>query len=301
MKKMTFLLFLFFLIGAAAQNKMTVGVMAFQSPSAQNKDRAAQLQEIVMEALSSKSNIEALDRSKDELLNKELDAQIDERYIASKQLVEQGKKFGAQHLIVGTLTNIDVSEGKKPTGGPSFGPYGAVRSVGSAIAANVTNYKANISFSLQIIDVETGTVISHKAFNQSKDNFSGPGMGSSKEDAVVSAMKNSKEKILLWLNETYPSTITIVKVEEKTGSGKPKTILMTGIDESYQKGDKLLLQETELIPSGSSAAPLKRIKPIASITIVERQGDFTVCKVNDGAEMIDERVGKTGTLSIKNK
>ncbi|HOZ75307.1 MAG TPA: hypothetical protein PLS51_07945 [Flavobacterium sp.] len=63
----------------------------------------------------------------------------------------------------------------------------------------------------------------------------------------------------------------------------------------------MLLQETELIPSGSSAPPLKRIKPIASITIVERQGDFTVCKVNDGAEMIEERVGKTGTLSIKNK
>jgi hypothetical protein len=298
MKKITFLLSLFFVIGVAAQNsKMTVGVMAFQSSSAQYKARAAQLQEIVMEALSSKSNIEALDRSKDDLLNKELDAQIDERYIASKQLVEQGKKSGAQHLVVGTLTSCEVSEQKKANG-PSFGPYGAV---GKTIANSVTNYRANLSFSMQIIDVETGKVISHKAFNQSKDNFSAPGMGNSKEDAVVSAMKNSKEKILLWLNETYPSTITIVKVEEKTGSGKPKTILITGIDESYNKGDKLLLEETELIPSGSSAPPLKRIKSIATITIVEKQGDFTVCKVNDGAEMIEERVGKTGTLSIKNK
>jgi curli biogenesis system outer membrane secretion channel CsgG len=295
MKKITFLLLLVLFKMSAQDSKISVGVMAFVSSEKENASRASQLQEIVIEVLSLKTNIEPIDRSKDALLNQELDVQINERSIASKKLVEQGKKIGANNLIIGTLTSIEVNEEKTSIGKLS----GLVGGFGG----NTSNFKANISFSLQIIDVETGKIISHKAFNKTADNVgvSIPilGSGNSKEKAIVNAMDDSKKKILSWLNEVYPSLIKILKIEERTKSGKPKTILVTGVDSSLKEGSKLILEEIELISSGIGTEPLRRYKKIASLVLKEKQGDITVCKISEGEDIIEEKMTNGSKLNIK--
>lgn len=288
MKKITLLFLLVVFKMSAQDTKVSVAVMPFQSSISSNSARAAQLQEIVLEVLSLKTNIEPIDRSKDLLLNKELDIQINERSIASKKLVEQGKKIGANQLIIGTLTSLEV--------GKNNGSSGLLDGI---INDNTAAFKANISFSLQIIDVETGKIISHKSFNKSKDKIGLIilGTGSSEESAIVSAMEDCKKKILSWLNEVYPSLIKIVKIEERK-NGKPKTILITGIDNSLNVGSKLSLEETEIIDGGNNES-LNRIRKIATLVIKEKQGDITVCKITDGEEVIEEKMSNGSKLSIK--
>lgn len=297
MKKITLFLLLLVLFKMSAQDsKIAVAVMPFQSSSSVDKARAAQLQEIVLEILSLKSNIDPIDRSKDALLNMELDLQLDVRTYASKKLVEQGKKIGANQLIIGTLTNIEVKEEKTST--PNIPGLGK-------IGGNTTNFKASISFSMQIIDVETGKIISHKAFNKTSDNIGVAipilGSGNSEENAVVNAMADCKKKILSWLNENYPSIIMIESIEERSKKGKPKTVLVSGVDNSLQEGSKLILEEIVIIKAESNGQHKQRIIPIAILEIKEKQGDYTLCKVTEGEDVLEEKMANGNKLNIKVK
>ncbi len=295
MKKITLLLLLVLFKMSAQDSRISVAVMPFQSSTQENKPRATQLKEIVVEVLSLKTNIQLIDRANDSLLNLELDTQIDLRSYASKKLVEQGKKMGADQLIIGTLTNIEVNEEKTS--------LGKIPGIGT-ISGNSSNFKASISFSMQIVDVETGKIISHKAFNKTSDNIgvSIPilGSGNSKEKAIINAMEDMKKKILSWLNEIYPSIIMIERIEERSKNGKPKTILVSGVDSSLKEGAKLILEEIEILTQ-SDGKQRNLVKKIATLEIKEKQGDFTLCKVIDGEDVLEEKMANGNKLNIKAK
>ncbi len=281
MKRNTLLsiLLIVFTFSYAQDSKTTVGILPFSSIK-NNKEITTELQEIVLEALNKKSNILTIDRSKETLLNKELDLQTSERSIASKKLVAQGKKMGADHLLIGTLISFDV-----------------IREKGSSDV-----YNASLIFSLQIIDVETGKIINQKKFNQNNIDSSLLGLlgnTDTKDDAKINAISNSKREIRFWLNEVYPPLIKVVAIEKRNKNGKPKTILITGVDNSLKVGFKLVLEETELIPNGTNKEPLRRIKKVATLVILEKQGDITVCKITDGEDTIEEKIKNGIELNIR--
>jgi hypothetical protein len=284
------LILLLTFINIIAQNhKTTIGLIPFSSTVPKNKVITIEIQEIVLEALNTKSNIITIDRSKDALLNKELDLQINEKSMASKKLVEQGKKMGADHLIIGTTVSYETIREKGSSSG-----------LGGLFTDKNTFYnKSTIVFSLQILDVETGKIINQKIFNQTNENKSILGNDDTKDEAKAKAILSLKKNILLWLNEVYPIPIKILKIEDRTKSGKPKTILLTGVDNSFNIGKKLILEETELIQVENGKEPLRRTKKIASLTISEKQGDITVCKITDGEDIIEDKINKGNLLSIK--
>lgn len=288
-KRIATLLFLLILKSFAQNSKVTIGLIPFSSTVTKNKVLTAEIQDMVLEALNTKNNITTIDRSKDEFLNKELDLQINERSIASKKLVEQGKKMGADQLMIGTVISFE-SVRKKGTSGV----------IGGLIDdKSGYYYQSTIVFSLQIIDVETGKIISQKTFKQSNEDKSILGNNDSKDESKTKAISISKAAIVMWLNEIYAPKIKIIKIEERTKSGKPKTILVTGIDNSLPVGKKLILEETELIEVEKGKVPLKRTKKIAAITITEKQGDVTVCKVTDGENIIEDKIAIDNSLTIK--
>ncbi|MBN8641265.1 MAG: hypothetical protein J0L86_05565 [Flavobacteriales bacterium] len=281
--------FIFVLKSFAQTSKTTIGLMPFTSTVSKNKILTAEIQDIVLESLNTKNNITTIDRSKDDFLNKELDLQINERSIASKKLVEQGKKMGADQLIVGTVISFESVRKKG-----SSGVIGGLIDDKSGYY-----YESTIVFSLQIIDVETGKIVSQKTFKQTNEDKSILGNDDSKDESKNKAIASSKAAIVVWLNEIYAPKIKILKVEERTKSGKPKTILVTGIDNSLAVGKKLILEETELIEIEKGKEPLKRTKKVATLTITEKQGDITVCKVTDGENTIEDKITTKNTLTIK--
>ncbi len=297
MKTTTITILLLMLLKVNAQEKSIVAIMPFISSIKENRPKAMQLKEIVFETLTLKTNIEPLDRATDSLLNDELDRQMSDRSIASAKLVEQGRKIGAKHLIIGTLTDINVVENESAAKNGSLGVGILKKTVG-----NSDNFKASISFSLQIIDVETGKVISHRAFNNTKDKagIALPilGTGTSKEQAIVAAMEDSKNKIVEWLNELYPAEIKIVRIKDKDKNGKPKTLQIKGVDKSLKEGDQLIIQEIVLIPDGNNK-PLQEITTIGKLTIKEKQGDLTLCIITEGATVIEEKINNGNELNIK--
>jgi hypothetical protein len=263
--------------------KTSVAIMPFVYSMPDYKNRASQIQEIVIELLSKKSSINLIDRSKDTLLLRELDFQIREQSIASKDLVRQGKVLGAQNMIIGTVSNIKVEE-KKGTNGISIGNLA---------------YKANISYSLQLMDVESGMILSQKSFSNAKagilDMFSGPSPTS--EAAIAAAIRVTKKSVLEWLNESYPPDIKILRIEERDKKGLPATILVTGIDEALAKGTKLSLNEIEMLDAGEGKK-LKRSKNIADLKISDKQGEITICKITAGEKTIEEKINSGVKLEV---
>ena len=284
------LLALFLLLGCfnqrthAQSEKTSIAIFPFVASLPENRGRASQIQQIVSEILRQKSNIELIDRSNDSLLVKELDFQIREQSVAAKGLVQQGKILGAQQIIVGTVSNVTVDE--KNTS--NF-------NIITKKTKSATQYTASVSFALQLSDVETGKVINQRAFNN-RDITAGKVLnllnvesGTSREEAILNAIKSTRGLILAWINESHPAEIKILKIEERDKKGYPETILVTGIDASLQKGSQVTVNEIEMIDAGDGKS-LKRTKKIVELKVKEIQGDITVCRVMDGEKVLEEKM-----------
>lgn len=285
MNKMFILIMAFFSITATYSQKTPVAIFPFVSALPENKARASEIQQIVIEILRNKSDIELIDRSNDSLLVKELDNQIREISVAASGLVAQGKVLGAKQMIVGTVSNVTVEEKKANN---------LKMLIGKKNATN-TEYSATINFALQLTDIETGKVINQKSFNSKRDvveamrDIFNVGINNTREGAILAAIKSTRGLISSWINESYPPEIKILKIEDRDKSGYPQTILVSGIDATLQKGSKVVINEIEMFDAGNGKS-LKRTKKMAELKVKEIQGDITVCTVTDGEKTLEEKM-----------
>lgn len=264
-------------------DKTSIAIFPFVSASPQHKARASQIQQLVVEVLRKKSNIELIDRSNDSLLVRELDIQIREQSVAADGLVRQGKILGAKQMIVGTLSNLTVDSKTSTT-------YNFLTKRNQII----TQYTATINFALQLSDVETGMVLSQKVF--SNNEFNAGSLlnllsvgGDPREQAIVNAIKAVRKQISAWINESYPPEIMILKIDERNKKGNAETVLVSGIDASIQKGSLIIVNEIEMFDAGGGKM-LRRTKKIAVLKVKDMQGDITICKVTDGEKVLEEKM-----------
>ncbi len=278
----------------AQSPKTSVAIFPFKSALPENRGRASQIQQFVVEILRKKSDIDLIDRSNDSALMKELDYQIREQSMASNNLVQQGKVLGANQMIIGTLSNINVE--KKTTNG--------INSFTKKYETN-TSYSASVNFALELIDVETGNILNQKSFDNSEGGGKflglnlglGGGSGNSSDEAIQDAIRATKKSILTWVNQCYPPTIKILKIEDRDKKGFPQTILVLGVDESLSKGAKLNLNELEDLDIGGGKK-VTRSKKVGELKITDKQGDITVCKVTDGEKTLESRMTDGSKLVI---
>lgn len=284
------LLFLFTLaipcLGTAfsQSEKTSIAIFPFTATADANKGYATVIQQLVVEILRKKSGIQLIDRSNDSLQVKELDLSMREVSVDAKGPAEQGKLLLGAQMIVGTLSNVSVEE-KSNT------------SVSGGRSVINKTYTASLSFAMQLSDVETGKVISHKLFGgvQNSGGFlSTIGLNAftnadTKEEAIASAIKNTRKQIIKWFNELYPPEINIFKIEERDKKGKPETVLVTGVDESFSRGSQFYVHEIEMLDTGNGKK-LRRLKKIARLKITELQGEVTVCKVSDGEDILEDKM-----------
>lgn len=266
-----------------AQSKTPLAIFSFVASQPENKSRAAQIQQLVVELLNRKSDVELLDRTNDNLIIKELDMQIREQSMASSGLVQQGKLLGAKQMLVGTVTNVKV-EHKQVTSYDLLTQKSRI----------VTRYNASIAFALQLSDVESGKVISQRIFDSRKVinkafDILNVGLGNSPEEAIASAIKGTKKQIKEWLNDLFQPDIKILKVEETDKSGYPELILLAGLDGSLQKGAHITINAVEMIDTGDGKS-LKRVKKMAELKVKEVQGEILVCKVTEGEKELHNKM-----------
>ena len=300
MRKLSlFLIVMYTGLRAFSQDQnIPIAVMPFVSVLPEDKPRASQIQEMVVEILRNKSGIDIIDRSKDTLLVKELDLQIREQSMDANGLVQQGKISGATQMIVGTVSNVRVEENRKVYRDSKNNPVVSI------------SYTANVSFSLQLSEVESGKIISQRAFNGkqggggllsgfSLSNLIGgnDGTANTREAAIVEAIRANKKQILAWINETYPPEIKIVKIEDRNKKGFPQTILVAGIDGTVQKGDQIAINEIEMIDMGDGKK-LRRLKKIVDLKIKEIQDEITICKVTRGEDVLEDKMKSGAKMEL---
>jgi hypothetical protein len=265
----------------AQSEKTTLAVFPFMSILPENKERASQIHDMVIEILRNKPAIQLIDRSTDNQL-KEQDYQLREQAMPASRLIQQGKTLGAKQLLIGTVSHVAVE--KKSNTTTDFFTKKPVAGI---------SYEANISFALQLTDVQTGKVIIQKAFNGSKDiGYLNPGSftgsGSSQEEAIINAIRANRGQILSWLNEAYPPVLRIIKIEERDKKGYPETILVSGIDGTLTRGARIIVNEIEMVDAGGQQ--LKRQKVIGELKIKEKHGNMTICKITDGEKVLEEKM-----------
>lgn len=291
-------------IHAQLLEKSNVGVMPFTHTDKRYAKNSKELRSIVVDVLSRKRYIHLLDRSKVNVIQKELHLQKGTDYLNSKT-VNQGQAMGAEIIIVGELTNMEVVKVKAGMGKMNkMTPLGRGRVKSSDVVdedEDATTNKLMLTFTLQAFNVETGELINNKRFKIAAMDANHMAIGGFYEtesidpqSSVINHASESIEKeVKAWLDMVSPPKIRIVTMDEKDKKGNPVLVSIIGGDEAgLHVGSRLVLYELTKVKIGKKT--LTRQNDIAELKVIEFQGDFTQCKVLSGRDEIKDKWNSNG-------
>jgi len=273
------------------ESKPNVGIVSFTCVQPEFKSKAAELQDIVVEVCNSKSQLTLLDRTKIIEVNQEIARTKDENYI-NGYVVEQGRAIGAQIILTGVVSNIGVES--------SISSFGGVSTLTFTVRA---------SFSLQLIDVETGITKGQKTFNvQAKKSGLATGdvsSTSSSDEALNKLFRSSSKQDVIklvdeWLNMAFPPALKLIRIEDRKKDSIPETVLVKGITYSnINIGEMISVVEIEVINEGGEKSVFQ--KEIALIKVIEHNGDLSTCKISRGGKVLESKMkdGKNLILLLK--
>lgn len=274
----------------AQLNKSTVGVMPFSYSDKRYAKNSKELQGIVVDIIARKRYIRLLDRSKTNQVQKELHLQKGMEYLNGKT-VSQGKAVGADILLVGDLTNMEVIAVSAGIGKMMPGKQNKVEKDDKA-----SSHKLLITFSLQAFNVETGELLDNKRFQIKAMDANHMDLGgfyeseSTSADASVIAHASGtiEKEVTEWIDIIAPAPLKIVTVDETDKRGNPELVsIIGGVDAALTVGTRLMLYELTKVDIGERI--LTRKNDIAELKVVELQGDLTQCKVTRGEEEVKEK------------
>jgi len=278
--------------------------------SKENEAAAKQVQEMVVTLLSSRSDIHVVDRSKDSVVIAELGHSIRDVSVYAKE-IKLGNITTAPEIIVGFISNASAEP---------------VTSSGNILTGQKLKYSGILSFSLQLIELETGIIKQHETFTgktkegdaankatqvvnrlfKSNDKVSSLSdatgsavMADTKEQAVQTAIGNSEKSVLRWINKEFSTNIKIVSIQDRDNN-LPQTVLVTGLGNNIKVGTELTINEINYfdVPGGTRA---KQVKKIGELKVKELQGDITLCKVTEGKTALEEKMkGNNLELTVSN-
>lgn len=302
MKKTIAILFIFLSIAATvtaqeASDNVTLGILPVTVSDPAAKKYSAQIEGIIADIFTGKTRFTVVDRTKFDQLAQERNLQKQEDFLDG-QVVAQGKSLGAQYLIQGNISQanaVSVQIKKYKTVGTYPNTYQQTY--------YVPGYEVALIVNLQTIDVATGQAKGAKTINASKTWET-----NSAEQAITASLNllrnpTGREGTLKdWANDMFPVLMKILKVEETDKKGRPKTVLIKGgSDMDLHRGRMggSLLQVYVNETMDVEGKKYDRQVPVGEIMVVEPQGDFTVCKVKDGADEIQKRMNEGKTLFLK--
>ncbi len=170
---------------------------------------------------------------------------------------------------------------------------------------NVPAIDATITVNMQASEVSTGAVKSSKMVRCTRRTETDWANTAIAIDNAVNALPGHMKA---WANEAFPVDLKILKIESYKRGLPDKVLIKGGNDTDLEKtkgsmshwsgsSSKLQVFENEIIITDGKqyTRPVK----IGEIKVDEVQGDFTVCKVTDGAEAIKREMDAGKTLLLK--
>lgn len=280
---------LFIFSGANSQDKIGVGILPFSNlGQASNSDLIA-IQEAVTNAFVKTKRFNIVDRTKMDALKREKELQKSEDFIDGK-VIQQGVSLGAEFLVSGKVTSVTKSAFNKER----------TRSDGSKQYVPV--HEAEINFSCQVIDVETGQVINSETFSTSGGGtFLGLSLAKNAEEAFASSLEGLSDKIDDWVGINFPLELSIAEIQEQDGKGAATKILLAGGSSlGLEKGERLKVVEVSMIKVNGK--DIKRKKEIGELKISKIEDEnFSTCSVKEGGLDISTRFNAKAKILVMTK
>ncbi|MDO5969644.1 hypothetical protein Q4Q35_07480 [Flavivirga aquimarina] len=286
MKKILLITSLFFITIGFAQ-KTTIGLQTFKAINADNWKEAEMITEKIKEVFVNSKRFTALDRTmytKTSIFaEKEIQKNID---FINGYVVKQGRSKGAKHIIGGKIL---------------ISSYSTIKS---------GEKKCDLSFSINVSDVETGELMISKVIcpNRTSRTIGSLGLtGSSTEDeAFINALLLLEKKINDFIEEYvsfYTDIVDLEEVNNKKGGTVVKTVLVNaGIDDGMHKNDKFSICEVTYVET--SKGKKKREREIAVFKVSKVQGEVSEGKITKGGEELAQKFNDKETVlvckSVKN-
>ncbi len=280
-----------------ASGNYVIGLLPVTTADPATKKYSPQVEGAIASVFTGKSRFTVVDRTKFDQLAQERNLQKQEDFLDGL-VVEQGKSLGAQYLIQGNISQCNaqsVQIKKYKTMGTYPNTYQQ--------AYYVPGYTVTLIINLQTIDVATGQAKSARTINASRTWET-----TSAEQAITASLNllqnpTGREGTLKdWANDMFPVLMKVLKVEEADNKGRPKKVLIKGgedmdLHRGATTGSKLqvYINDVMMVDGKEYTRPL----PIGEIVVFEPQGEFTVCKVKDGAEEMLKRMNEGKTLFLK--
>ncbi|MCL1974239.1 MAG: CsgG/HfaB family protein [Bacteroidetes bacterium] len=285
--KKTYLLALCFmlLVPAFAQDKVTVAISSFSgmidgrrqySQNSQNTPEVIRsVQDDIEKSFVKAKRFAVVDRSKmDVWYNEKARQQTSDFDYSDRDLVEQGKNFGADYMITGNVV-VTTSEHLGQVGANA-----AQRSVSRnsvvGTAANLSksvNLPETIEATLKIIKVETGEIVLSETIKGTRGQLD--------------------KKIDDFIDKGFPMSVPIV---ELTGSD---LLLVPGADSGVKKGDVFTIYR--LVTVEVQGRVMTRQTELGSATVTVLEGDFCTARVQKGVNEIRQAMEQGNTLSAIKK
>ncbi len=274
-----------------------IGLLPVTATDPAAKKYCAQVEGAIASIFTGKTRFTVVDRTKLDQIAKERNLQKQEEFLDGF-IVEQGKSLGAQYLIQGNISQanaVSVQIKKSRTMGSYPNTYQQTY--------YVPGYEVALIVNLQTIDVATGQAKSARTINASRTWET-----TSAEQAITASLNllqnpTGREGTLKdWANDMFPVGMKVLKVEETDNKGRPKKVLIKGGDDmDLHRGRvsgsilQVYINDAMMVDGKEYIRPL----PIGEIVVFEPQGEFTVCKVKDGADEMQRRMNEGKTLYLK--
>jgi hypothetical protein len=277
----------------------TIGILPVTTTDRSAYDYTMNVQNSISSVFSSKSRFTVVDRSKFEQIARERNLQKQEEFINSSTIVEQGKSLGAQYLVSGNINQIGKAGGYKEKSKLVYDQY-TKKLVAQKYNVYIT--EITLTVNVQVIDVATAAVKSTKSFSTVLQTET-----SSEATAMENAIKSLEMYYKAWINEHFPVYMKVIRIEKSGKKGLPEKILIKGgVDMDLSESNKWVILNTSselevfefesLVVDGKE---YKRPVTIGRVKIDEVQGEFSICKVKNGAENIQKKLEEGKTLLLK--
>lgn len=247
------------------------------------KQHADNLTETILNTVVNTRRFKVVDRTNFDAIFTEENFQKGENFIDG-EVVEQGKKMGAEYIIAGSLSNYAISK---------------LYTTDSKGNKKFSGYKGDISFALKIIDVKTGEIIATETFksNSGKSLLIYSKTFNNKSEAVNAAIQNSEEDIDEFIEKYFPALMKIYEISDAKGS-KAKEVVITG---GTAKGliDGQILKVVEISKVDIDGQTVERKKEIGWLKISSVNDEhFSTCKVTDGHSLIKEKFDNNANIWV---
>jgi hypothetical protein len=248
--------------------KPIVGVSEFTSEV--DSKYAGAVAEKVVEVVTNSKRFTVVDRTSYDKVKQELEFQKSEAFLDSKNTVKQDAVLAAHHIIVGHILKMSIYAMKNTDN-------------------SVNGYKASISFTLKVNDVESGITTEAESFQ----TVVSPLM-LSPESAVNEALKSVEPQLSDYFARNFPLTTKVSKILTEKKGAAVNILIAGGRSYGFKEGDKLAVEKIEMLEGKPYPSEIGQIK------VVKLAGDdFSECVVINGGKAILEGFAAAQKITCK--